>query len=99
MPIEAPTAAAMLTVAGLSVIVLLVVEVIMRAWQPTAELKKRVGPLVALGVALTFAVIASFLQSADVYQAVLTAIVAGATSMGIYDTVTGVASQPGASPE
>jgi F0F1-type ATP synthase assembly protein I len=78
----------------LSGIVLVVTEVIMRAWQPAAAVKARVGPLTSLAVALAFAVVAAFLQNADVYQAVLTAVVAGAAASGIYDVITGVVAPP-----
>lgn len=90
---EAPSVDGLLTVGGLGFIVTIITEVIMRAWQPTDEVKGRFGPIIAIGVALVFAVLAAISTHVDVFQAVLVAIVTGATSMGIYDTVKGLYGQ------
>ena len=73
----------LLTVAGLGVATTLIVSVITRAI-PTLD-TQRFGPLLALGVALLIAVPTSIYLGADPVQALLTALIAGTSSAGIYD--------------
>lgn len=85
MEIPVPTAAALGTVAGLSLIVTIVTEIILRAWNPTAAIKDRFGPFLALLVALVFSVLGAITQGSDLVTATLLAVVVGGTGMGIHD--------------
>lgn len=73
----------LLTVAGLGVATTLIVSVITRA-APQID-TQRFGPLLALGVALIIALPTALYLGADPVQAVLTALIAGTSSAGIYD--------------
>lgn len=86
--LEAPTAGMLGTVAGLALIVTIVTEIILRAWAPTAVVKDRFGPLLALVVGIAFAVAgALFSATTDVLTAVLLGVVSAGGGMGIHDTV------------
>lgn len=74
----------LLTVAGLGVATSLIVSVITRA-APSID-TQRFGPLLALGVALLIAVPTAIYLGADPIQALLTALIAGTSASGIYDT-------------
>lgn len=87
MEVEVPTVEGLLTLGGLSIVTTAVVEVAMRAWAPTPAFRSRFGPLVALVVALVFSLIAAFLTEASIFNAIITAILVGWTSMGVYDTL------------
>lgn len=73
----------LLTVAGLGVVTTLIVATITRAL-PQLD-TQRYGPLLALGVALLIAVPTAIYLGADPVQALLTALIAGTSSAGIYD--------------
>lgn len=87
MELETPTAAMLGTVAGLSFIVTIVTEIILRAAQPSAAAKDRYGPFLALAIAAVLAIVAAVTQGGDLLGAVLLAIVTAGTGMGIHDTV------------
>lgn len=86
MEATVPTVDALLTAGGLMVIVVIVVEVILRAWKPSPELQDRVGPVVAIGVAILIGGSAALYLHADIFQAVITGIVVGFAAMGLHDT-------------
>lgn len=86
MDISVPTVEQALTFAGLSILTTAIVEIILRAWQPDGSTKDRFGPLLALAVALIIVIAAAFYQQADLFTAVLTAIMVGWASMGVHDT-------------
>jgi len=93
MPIEAPTVGMLGTVAGLSLIVTIVTEVVLRAVNPTAAWKDRFGPILALGIGIAFSVAgALFTGAPDVLTAVLLGVIVGGGGMGIHDTVDSVTS-------
>lgn len=75
-----------LTVAGASVILTILLQALFAALKLAGEQRDRFGPIIALvaGVVLVggFAVV----QGADLAAAFLTGILAGATSMGVHDT-------------
>lgn len=87
-----PTLALLLTVAGASTVTTALVEVFVRALGPGFN-TDRFGPLLALVVGVTVTVVATaalgFTAVPNLAQAVLTGIFAGASAMGIHDTVTG----------
>lgn len=86
--LEAPTVGMLGTVAGLSFIVTIVTEIILRAWNPTAAMKDRFGPLLALLLGVAFAVAgAVFTGNPDPLTAVLLGVISAGTGMGIHDTV------------
>lgn len=90
MDIGQLTPALVLTVAGASVVTTILVGVIMRAWKPDPAMRDRFGPVVALLVGVVVVLVFGFLQSATDYASLLlTGILAGSGSMGIYDTVRG----------
>ena len=64
----------MLTVAGASVVVSILVGVIINAWRPTADQKDRFGPLLALVVAEVVTVIFAVVQQGDIANAILVGI-------------------------
>lgn len=90
MTIEQPTVEGLLTVGGLSLIVTITTSIVMRAWRPTPDQSDRFGPLIALVAALIWSIGAALATGSDPFAAVLTAVVAGAGSMGIYDTAKAV---------
>ena len=80
----------LLTVAGATVVVSIVVGVILRALNLSPETKSRFGPLVAIGVGVVIVGAAALYTGADIGQALLTGLLAGSASMGLYDTVQSV---------
>lgn len=87
MPIEVPTPAMLGTVAGIAFIVTILVEVVLRAWQPTAAVKDRFGPFLALGLGILLGIIGAVSQGNDALTGILLGVVAGGGGMGIHDTV------------
>lgn len=73
---------------GASVIVTIIVEVILRAWNPDDASKNRFGPLVALVIGVVVVVLFAVLQAAPIANAILTGLLAGASAMGIQNVVT-----------
>lgn len=91
MALEEPTVGMLATVAGISLIVTIVTEIILRAWSPTVAMKDRFGPLLALLVGILFAVAGSLVNgSPDLVTAVVLGVVSAGTGMGVHDTVTSV---------
>lgn len=78
----------LLTITGLAVVTGIIVEVIKRAWQPTTEALSRFGPLLSLVVAVVIGIPTALYTGNDLVQALLTALLAGATASGLYDAVT-----------
>ncbi len=90
--LEAPTIGMLGSVAGLAFIVTIVTEIILRAAQPSPQAKDRYGPLLALGTGAVFSIAAAVVAGApDFLTALLTAVVAAGTGMGIHDTVDSLA--------
>ena len=88
MTLDAPTAGMLSTIGGLSIIVTVVVEIILRAWSPSAATKDRFGPLLALAVGVAFAVIGSIANGTpDPLTGVLLGVICAGTGMGIHDTI------------
>lgn len=87
-----PTLALLLTVAGAATVTSILVEVIVRA-AGTGFNTDRFGPLLAIIVGIIVTVVATaalgLATTAGAAQAVLTGIFAGASAMGIHDTVSG----------
>lgn len=75
----------LLTVAGATVVVTIIVEVLMRAIKPSPETKDRIGPLVAVGVGVLVVGAAALYNGADLGQALLTGLLSGAAAIGLYD--------------
>lgn len=95
--LDAPTVGMLGTVAGIGLVVSIVEEIILRAWNPPAATKDRFGPLLALILGIVFAV-AGFATSvvddpggAGLLGALLLGIVSAGAGMGIHDTTTAVA--------
>lgn len=82
-----PNTDALLTFAGLTLVVTAIVEMVMRAWRPSPDQKDRFGPLLAVGIAEVIAIAVALYLSRDVVQAAITALFAGLASMGFYKAV------------
>lgn len=90
-PLEAPTVASLLTLAGNAAVVALVVTLIKRTMALTAAQVDRYGPVLAVGTGVVLAELATIVTNAasfgakDVTQAALTGLVSGCLSSGLYD--------------
>lgn len=90
-----PTVENLTTVAGLAGVTFVVVEIVLRAWAPSAATKDRFGPLLAVLIAVALGEIATAvlqisgdgLAPIELLQAFITGLVAGSSSMGIHDLV------------
>lgn len=81
----------LLTVAGLTPLVSIIVEVVIRALAWTGATKDRFGPLLAIVTAIVVVIPAVLLVGPDgttVYAAIVSAVIAGAGAMGVHDAVT-----------
>lgn len=87
MDIVVPGTPDLTTIGGIAFIVTLLTEIILRAWSPTAAMKDRFGPLLALGIGVVLGVAGALSQGGDVLTGVLLGVVAGGGGMGIHDTV------------
>jgi uncharacterized membrane protein (DUF441 family) len=89
-----PTLQTVLTVGGLSAVVSILEEIIVRAVGPDFD-TDRWGPLLALLLGVVIALVASYgldlVTKASIMSAALTGIVAGGAAMGIHDATTSVA--------
>lgn len=87
---DAPTVDALLSVAGATVVLTIILEIAFKAANLAAATKDRFGPLIAAlsGVVLVGA--AAYYLHADVAQAALTGLFAGFASSGVHDTVSGL---------
>jgi hypothetical protein len=74
----------LLTVVGNAGLTLALVEVVKRTLAMSDAAVDRFGPIVALAIAVVLAVAAAVVLHADLAQAVLTGVVSGTTSIGIY---------------
>lgn len=83
--ISAVTPEAMLTVAGSSIILAIIIGAIIAAWKPTADQKDRFGPILAIVLGILVVGGFALVQGADVASAVLVGIISGAGSMGVHD--------------
>ena len=87
------------TLTGLLAITLVTVEMIKRVWQPTSAALNRFGALIAVSVGCAWSEIARIVAGPVTGDTLLTAllsgIVVGAASAGIYDVATS-ASAPSA---
>ena len=81
----------LLTVAGATVVVSIIVGVVLRALNLSPESKDRFGPLIAIGIGVVVVGAAALYSGADIGQALLTGLLAGSAAMGLYDTVKSVA--------
>lgn len=90
MPTVGLTPSDVLTIGGASVVVNIVVFALLKLFAWTAAQKDRFGAILAIGAG--FIVVGGFalVQHADIASAALTGILAGAASIGIYDTATSV---------
>lgn len=92
-PLEAPTVASLLTLAGNAAVVALLVTLIKRTADLTAAQVDRYGPAMAVGTGVVLAEIATLVTHAAtidanlVTQAALTGLVSGCLSSGLYDLV------------
>lgn len=90
---DVPQVSALLTISGVTIVTVIVVEVIKRAVAMSEAALDRWGPLLSIGVATILAVLALFvlngtvLDGESVLQAVLVGIMGGAAASGIYGTV------------
>lgn len=89
-----PQVSSLLTVGGLTIFITAITEVILRAWRPSPEQKDRFGPLLAMGLAIVAAVLASIYLGGDGVEGLLLGVIVGWGSMGVHDTV-GVATSGG----
>jgi len=80
----------LLTVAGATVVVSIIVGVVMKALKFSPEHQDRFGPLVAIAIGIIVVGAAALYSGADLAQALITGLLAGAASMGLYDTVKSV---------
>ena len=86
------TVADLLTLVGLTPIVMVFVEALKRLLTLSEDVTKRVGPVLAIGSGILLALAAAgWLMTqgtaVDLGQAVLTGFVSGALAAGLYDTV------------
>lgn len=97
MDITQITPGEVLTVAGASIVISILVGVILAAWKPDPATKDRFGPILALAVGIAVVVGFGLLQGATDYASLLlTGILAGGGAMGVHDTVDAVTpSSPG----
>lgn len=88
---EVPSLEALRTVAGASIVVVVILQVLWATWKPAAAVKDQFGPLVAIVTGIVVTVVATVViggaTSADLVTAILNGLFAGAASMGIHDTV------------
>lgn len=89
MPTTEITVGALLTQAGLGVVVTIVVQAVFRFWQPTPAMRDRVGPFLAIAVGIVVAVSATvalgFTQRLDYAQAVLNGVLVGGAGALLHD--------------
>lgn len=85
--LAAPTTDMLATVAGLGLLVTIVTEIILRAWQPDGATKDRFGPILALIIAAAFSLLGAVTQGTDIVAAILLAVTTAGTGMGIHDVV------------
>lgn len=83
----APTVDSLLSVAGASAILTLVLELAFRTWKPEPATLDRFGPVIAAVAGIVLVGGAALYLHADVAQAVLTGLFAGFASSGIHDVV------------
>lgn len=76
----------LLTIAGSAVIVTILVQVIKPALAWSDATVSRFGPLLAVALGVLVGTGAALYQGVDVVQGVITGLLAGASSIGIYDT-------------
>jgi hypothetical protein len=87
MNVDVPTTDALTSFVGLTAITVVIVEVIMRALQPSAEKRDRFGPLLAIGIAVVIGVGAALYTNQDPVQAAITGLFAGLAAMGSYKAI------------
>ena len=75
-----------LTVAGASVILTVVLQALFGALNLDGSQRDRFGPIIALAAGVVLVGGFAVVQGADLAAAFLTGILAGATSMGVHDT-------------
>lgn len=90
---EVPSLEALRTVAGASIVVVVILQVLWATWKPLPAVKDQFGPLVAIVVGIIVTVVATLVAppssgngGADIVSAILNGLFAGAASMGIHDT-------------
>lgn len=96
MEADVPQVSALLTISGVSIVTVIVMEVIKRAAALTDDDTKRWGPLMSVGIATVLAILALFVLNGTsisgeaILQAVLVGVMGGAAASGIY----GMTSKP-----
>jgi|WetSurMetagenome_2_1015567.scaffolds.fasta_scaffold03982_4 hypothetical protein len=73
-----------LTLGGATILVTIAVEVVKRTLAMTEAQTARFGPLMSIGFGVLFVVGAAWSQTADIPNALLTGLLAGAAASGIY---------------
>jgi hypothetical protein len=93
MDTDVPQVSALLTITGVTIVTVIIVEVIKRAAALSEASVDRWGPILSIGVATVLAVLALFVingttvDGESILQAVLVGIMGGAAASGIYGTV------------
>lgn len=90
-----PDLASLSGFAGGSLLTLILVEIIKRAWKPTADQSDRFLPLISVGVGILVVLFALFglgtLTQEVLFQGVITGVFAGVSASGTFSLVKGVA--------
>ena len=87
---DAPTVAALLTVAGAAVAVALIVQLLLNTLQLAPATQDRFGPLIAVIVGVLIVEAATFTvgvgtTGTDIFQGAINGVFAGLASMGIHN--------------
>lgn len=87
-----PTLEILLTIAGAAPVVVILNAVLLKALGPTFD-RDRFGPLLALGLGVIVVLAADFALGltarSNIGQGLLTGVYAGASAIGLYDTIRG----------
>lgn len=91
--LDAPTIAALTTVAGGALLTAVVVQLLLNALAMSPATQDRIGPLIAVAVGIVIVELATFTvvdgpTKADVFQGAVNGIFAGLSSMGIHNVWT-----------
>ena len=75
----------LLTLAGLSAATTLVFSLVKRMWRPDPDTLDRFGPAVAIAFGILLGGGAALSANADIAQAAINGVLAGLSSMGMYN--------------
>lgn len=91
---EVPTLDALVTVGGAGVVVLIITQVFWKLANVAPATKDRIGPAVAIAVGILVTLFGTFAlglaERTDIANAILNGLFAGATGMGLHDTIDSV---------